>query len=269
MTRVLARIPCPGAAGVRAVEILKQAKPDGYTLVCVGDSAFTKSPHMVNTSYGPGDFAHLIVLYINPAGVVVRSDSPFKKFQDLIEYARKNPGQLTIGIPGYGTSSHLGLTRFANREKIKFEFVPFSGSPPLTTAILGGHVMSASYIPFAFAPHVRAGTLRALLVYAHERLKGLPEVPTSDELGFSPEVTNMFASFGSIAAPKGLPKTIKDRLITAFSEGVKSTEYRNLASQSFMTLPAPPLVGEDLDKFYQTQYELGGETIRELGLQKK
>ena len=260
----------PGGSGVLALELLKVAKPDGYTLVATADAPLNRVPHMTNVNYNPQkDFDFLNVLYYQTNGVVVKSDSPFKTFKDMIAYARKNPGKLTIAFPGVGTNGHLVLGAIAEQEKVKFELVPFQGSVPTLTAVLGGHVMSAQMLRSAFKPQVKAGALRAVLVFSDKRLEEFPEVPTTDDLGYGADVSNMGFTNSVIVAPKGVPKAVTDRLISAFSTATKTPEYRDLLLQNGMTVPDPPLAGHELDKYFQNLYELFGKFIKQLGLQKK
>ena len=260
----------PGGSGVLAIEILKRAKPDGHTLLGGTDSPLTRMPHEFTVSYDlQRDFSCIIQQYIMSAAVLVRSDSPFKKFKDLIDFARKNPGQLTVGIPSISSAIALGLRNIANQEKVNFQFIPFQGSAPTVTAILGGHVMSASFVTSAFRPHVRAGTLRALLVFGEKRMEDMPDVPSSLELGYGPEVSNLVLIQSGVVAPKAIPKPAKDKLIHAFSEAIKSPGYRSLAAKNGMTIPDPLLLGEDMDRHYKKLYDLYGKYIKSLGIQKK
>jgi len=131
----------PGAGGALCLGLLASAPPDGYTLATTSDTPFTRSPHLVSVKYDSmKDFAPIVRLGLQRQGIVVKSDSPFKRFQDLIEYARKNPGLLTYGSPGAGTTPHLGMEKIALHEKVKFQHIPFQGDTPTMTAILGGHI---------------------------------------------------------------------------------------------------------------------------------
>jgi len=148
----------PGGTGGVGMGLLKNAKPDGYTLAASTDSAFTRLPHVTKVEYDPlKDFTYIISIGSPRIGTVVRSDSPFKQFQDLIEFARKNPGKLTHGIGGVGNATHLAYENIARMEKVKFQFIPFKGSAPNITALLGGHVMVATSVSTTWIPHVKAG----------------------------------------------------------------------------------------------------------------
>jgi len=258
----------PGGTGALAMGLLKNAKPDGYTLGATSDTPFTRIPHTTGVKYDPlEDFTYLISLGRSRNGMVVKSDSPFKTFRDLIEFARKNPGQLTHGTPGVGNTTHLALEKIGQIEKIKFQHIFFQGAAPIMTAVLGGHVMCGSVLAGAWVPHVKAGTMRPLLIYdPPEGIRQWPDVPSLKKLGYDFEVP-LFEPI--IAGPKGLPKPVMDKLIAAFSEGIKTSSYQNAAMSFEVSLPEKPLAGEELVKVVKSQFHFYGDLIRDLGLQKK
>ncbi|MGD0237111.1 MAG: tripartite tricarboxylate transporter substrate binding protein [Syntrophorhabdales bacterium] len=121
----------PGGGGAVCLGLLASARPDGYTLGASSDSAFTRAPHMIPVKYDSmKDFAPIVQMGLTKQGAVVLANSPFKKFQDIIDYARKNPSQLTYSTPGSGTSAHLGMEKIALEEKVTFQHVPFQGDAP-------------------------------------------------------------------------------------------------------------------------------------------
>jgi tripartite-type tricarboxylate transporter receptor subunit TctC len=255
----------PGGGGALCLGLLATSPPDGYTLATTSDTPFTRAPHMVNVKYDPmKDFTPIVRLGLQRQGVVVKSDSPFKKFQDLIEYARKNPGQLTYGSPGPGTTPNLAMEKIALQEKVKFQHVPFKGDTPTMTAILGGHIMAASTGALGWMSHVKAGSLRLLLVFDPEGIEEWPEVPTFKKLGYDFETPTA----QMISAPKGVPKPIIDKLITVFSEAMMSSQYQKVAAQQEL-LSAKPFTGAEFQKWLQSQHDMYGKFIKEIGLQKK
>lgn len=255
----------PGGGAVLCATLLAAAPPDGYTLGTTTDTPFTRAPHIVGVKYDPmKDFIPIIRISLETLGVVVKSDSPFKKFQDLIDYARKNPGQLTYGSPGAGTVPNLAMEMIARQEKVKFEHIPFQGDTPMMSAILGGHVMAASAAALPWISHVRAGTLRLLLIFGEEPMKQWPEVPTLKKLGYDYRVS----AANIISAPKGTPKPIVDKLAAAFSEGMMSPQYQKAARDQEL-LSSTPFTGPELQNWIQSQYTMYGTLINELGLKKK
>ena len=258
----------PGGTGALAMGLLKSVKPDGYTLGATSDTPFTRIPHTIGVKYDSlEDFTYLISLGRSRNGMVVKSDSPFKTFRDLVEFARKNPGQLTHGTPGVGNTTHLAMERIGQIEKIKIQHIYFQGAAPIMNAVLGGHVMCASALAGAWVSHVKAGTVRPLLIYdPPEGIKQWPEVPSLKKLGYDFEVP-LFEPI--IAAPKGVPRPIADKLIAAFAEGIKTSTFENIAMTFEVALAEKPLSGDELGKIVKSQFHFYGQLIQELGLQKK
>ncbi len=256
----------PGGTGSLAMGLLKGAKPDGYTLGVATDSPFTRIPHTIGVKYDPlEDFTYIFLLVKSRIGVVVQSNSPFRKFQDLLEFARKNPGQLTHATPGVANATHLGMEKIAQIEKVKMQHIYFQGAPPTITAILGGHVMVASSVAQSWIPHVKAGTLRPVLSYDNEGLDEWPDVPTLKRLGYDFEVPLCEV----VAAPRGVPKSVVDKLVTAFSEAMKSPQVQAVAREQASIIAEKPLSGERLQSFIATQFNFYGRLIKEMGLEKK
>ena len=255
----------PGGGGALCLGLLASAPSDGYTLATTSDTPFTRAPHLINVKYDSmKDFIPITRLGLQRQGIVVKSDSPFKKFQDLIEYARKNPGQLTYGSPGPGTTPHLAMEKIALQERVKFQHVPFQGDTPTMTAILGGHVMAASTGALGWMSHVKAGSLRLLLVFDPEGIDQWPDIPTFKKVGYDFEAPTA----QMISTPKGVAKPIIDKLIITFSEAMMSPEYQKVAREQEL-LSVKPLTGSDFQKWLQAQFNMYGIFINEVGLKKK
>jgi tripartite-type tricarboxylate transporter receptor subunit TctC len=255
----------PGGGGALCLGLLASAPPDGYTLATTSDTPFTRASHLVKVKYDPmKDFFPIVRLGLQRQGVVVKSDSPFKRFQDLVDYARKNPGQLTYGSPGPGTTPHLAMEKIALHEKVKFQHVPFQGDTPTMTAILGGHVMAASTGALGWMSHVKAGSLRLLLVFDPEGIDQWPEIPTFKKLGYDFEVPTA----QMISAPRGVPKSTLDKLVATFSEAMRSPQFQKVARDQEL-LSAEPFSGTEFHKWLESQFNMYGTFIREIGLQKK
>jgi len=132
----------PGGSGMNGpATMAKTAKPDGYTISQLAITAF-RMPHMQKVDWDPiKDFTYIIGLAGYTFGIVVKADSPFKTFQDLLDYARKNPGKLSYATPGTGTSLHLAMEEVAAKAGVQFLHVPFKGYGDGAIALMGGHVM--------------------------------------------------------------------------------------------------------------------------------
>ena len=211
----------PGAAGTLGPAVMsKTAKPDGYTVSQVSQTQF-RLPHMQKVNYDPiKDFSYIIRLTGYTFGVVVDAKSPFKTLQDLIAYAKKNPGKLSYGSGGTGTSHHVALASLADRLQLDMQHVPFKGSSENLVALLGGHVDAASDST-GWAPYLQSGRMRLLATYGSERAKKWPDVPTLNEI--APGLV-LDSPYG-LAAPAGTPAECVRVLHDAFKKGMEEPEF--------------------------------------------
>lgn len=225
----------PGVSGTMGASHLAQnAKPDGYTVSQMPITVF-RLPHMTKMAFDPAnDFTWIIHLTGYTFGVVVRTESPFKTWQDLIAYAKANPGALTYGTPGNGTSLHITMEDIAQREGIRWTQVPFKGYAEGAISLLGGHIM-AQADSTGWAEQVNAGRLRLLSTWGAKRTKRWPNTPTLKDLGY-PIVSN--SPYG-LAGPKGMDPAVVKVLHDAFKKALEDPEYQ-----------------KTLDKFDQEAYYL-------------
>ena len=198
-----------GTAGPATMAAL--AKPDGYTISHVPIGVFLL-PLQQKVPWNPlTDFTFIIHLSGFPTGLVVKSESPFKSFRDLISFARANPGSLTYGSPGAAGSLHIGMEVIARQEGVQLTHVPFNAG--IEIAVVGGHIMAAASGLPVMKPLIEAGQLRALTVFTAERRPWLSDVPTMRDLGYD---FVLDAPFG-IAGPRGMEAGIVEKLHDAFN----------------------------------------------------
>jgi tripartite-type tricarboxylate transporter receptor subunit TctC len=224
-----------GASGMLGPIELLTAKPDGYTLsqLTIG---IARLPHMQKMPFDPlRDFTCIICLTGYTFGLVVRTDSPFKSVQDLVDYAKANPERLTVGSPGIGTTPHLAVEQFAWRAGVKLLHVPYKGFGEGIQGLLGGHVMAYSDST-GWAPQVEAGTCRLLVTYGAKRTRRWPNIPTLQELGYETLADSPYG-FGG---PRGMEPDITRRLHDAFRKTLDD-----------------PVVLATFDKFDQTIVYMG------------
>jgi tripartite-type tricarboxylate transporter receptor subunit TctC len=193
----------PGAGGTLGALDLVNAKPDGYTVAQLPHGVF-RLPHMQKVAFDTlKDFTWIACLTGYTFGLVVQAESPFKTIKDLVDYARLNPGKLSYGSTGVGTSPHLAVEEFAQRADIKLNHIPFKGNAENMQALMGGHIASASDAT-GWGPHVESGKLRLLATYGSKRTKRWPQTPTLDELGYQ---TVSDSPFG-VRDPKGMERAV-------------------------------------------------------------
>lgn len=215
----------PGGGGmIGPSNMAKLAKPDGYTVAQLPITAY-RLPHQRKVDWDPlKDFTYIIGISGYTFGVVVKSDSPFKTFKDLIDYARANPGKLSYGSTGQGTSPHLLMEEVAQKTGVKLLHVPFKGNADSTQALMGGHVMAQSDAT-GWGRHVDSGAFRLLVTFGEKRTKW--NAPTAKELGIG---IVSYSPYG-IVAPKGMDPQITRTLHDAFKRALDDPEHLKVLQQ--------------------------------------
>ena len=213
----------PGAAGTLGPSnMAANARPDGYTVAQFPITVF-RIPFIQKTTFDPTkDFTYIIHVTGYTFGVVVKADAPWKTFNELIEYARANPGKLNYGTPGAGSSLHITMEQIAKLKGIKWTQVPFKGVAESMNALLGGHIdVTADSTGWAGA--VDGGQARLLVTWGSSRTKNWPNVPTLREVGID-MVSN--SPFG-IGGPKGMDPAVVKILHDAFKKGMEEQSYKD------------------------------------------
>jgi tripartite-type tricarboxylate transporter receptor subunit TctC len=212
----------PGASGTVGPSTMAAiAKPDGYTLAQYPISMI-RVPLMQKTAWDPlKDFTFVIGLTGYTFGVVVKADSEFKTFNDLIAYARANPGKMSFGSTGNGTSPHLLMEAVAMQTGVKFLHVPFKGNADSTQALMGGHIMAQSDAS-GWGRYVDSGVFRLLVTFGDKRTRW--NAPTARELGI--DVVS-YSPYG-IVGPKNMEPQVTRTLHDAFRKTLDDPEHLKL-----------------------------------------
>ncbi len=210
-----------GAGGVLGpLQMATSGKPDGYTIAQIPITVF-RYPFTRKTTFDPvNDLSYIMSLSGYTFGIVVKKDAPWATFQEFLADAKANPGKISYGTPGAGTTLHLTMEQLAKQRGIKWTHVPFRGTSESTTALLGGHISSVADAS-GWAPLVNDGQLRLLVIWTDKRAKSWPNVPTLKEAGIA-MVSN--SPFG-LAGPKGMDPKVVKILHDAFRKGMEEPAY--------------------------------------------
>lgn len=202
-----------GSATLGPAQMAGNAKPDGYTIAQIAIPMF-RVPVMQKTSFDPvKDFTYIIMVGGYSIGTVVKADSPFKTWKDVIDFAKANPGKLTYTTPGRATTNAIAMELMAAQSGVTFTHVPGKGGGESMSALLGGHVMVVVESP-AWAPLVESGEVRLLMMLGGQRSKKWPDAPVLKELGYTYEFDSPFG----LAGPKGMDPAIVKKLHDAFKK---------------------------------------------------
>ncbi len=210
-----------GGGGAVGIQAARDAAPDGYTILVTPPPIVLIPIVNKNSGFTLKDFVPLTLATSSPNTTVVKADAPWKSLEDVLAEAKKNPGQLTYGSAGPGTTPHFIGELVKLKTKIDMTHVPLGSESAAATAVLGGHVNIAFLTLGTTRSHIEAGTMRALAVASNRRLKDFPNVPTTVEKGFSELNLKIWVGF---FAPAKTPPAIAKRLAGAIGESLKDAE---------------------------------------------
>jgi tripartite-type tricarboxylate transporter receptor subunit TctC len=205
----------PGGGGAVGNELVYQAKPDGYTLSFGHSNWNSVLPALEGRSRGPGEMEPVCRINLQNVIYWVAADSPFKSMQDVINYAKANPGKLSFGNSGLWSVTDIMWRWFELKAGLKTRNVTFAGGGETIVALLGGHIQISSIGPPQSLPHYRAGKIRPLAIEARKRYRGLPNVPAMKELGYDNGLEGLWKA---VLAPKGTPRPIIEKLAAGFKK---------------------------------------------------
>ncbi len=223
----------PGGGGMVGSDYAAHARPDGYTVYVSTNSVMTINPHLKHLTYQPSDFTPIGAFAVDLGTITVRGNGPAKTLEDFVAYAKKNPGKLTYGSAGYGTVSFFTMELFKLAYGLDIVHVPFQGTGPVKTAIMGGHVDIATSGFGSFAPLLRSGDLVALVTTSPTRVAAFPDVPTMAEKGFPEASLNIWMA---LYVPAKTPKPVVDTLVKALAQAAKEPMLKDGLEKAGMYL---------------------------------
>jgi tripartite-type tricarboxylate transporter receptor subunit TctC len=214
----------PGAGATLGADYVAKARPDGYTLLMgavhhtIASSVYKKLPY----DFGK-DFAPVTTVALVPNVLVVNAATPAKNVAELLALMKAEPGKFTYGSNGNGTAQHLIGTQFQSLTGTQMIHVPYKGSGPMATDLLGGQISMSFDTVTPVLPHIKSGKLRALAVTSAKRSSALPDVPTLNEAGLK---GFDIATWFGVLAPAATPKDVVARLNTEMVKVIRSPEFK-------------------------------------------
>ena len=249
-----------GGASMIGGDFVARATPDGYTLIVMTPGTNILPPLFRGAPYGPFDFDAIGQIGSSTIVIASRPDSPWRNIQELITYARNNPGTITYTSLSL-TAPQMSLLMWADRAGIQLRHVPVNNDAQAVEAVLGGHVdiaVSSSVAPIF--SHVNTGALNALMVFSETRDSLLPNVPTALELGYDVVVS----PFTGIAGPRGMPPRVLETLRSAFQQVMEDPEFAQMIINSGENFDPRP--GDEFFEIWRTSYEGFLEIVQRMGL---
>lgn len=216
-----------GAGGSIGTTAVARAAPDGCTLLYSSLAPLTIVPLVSSVSYGYDEVTPVARVMASPHLLAARSDAPYKTVEELVAYAKANPGKVNFGSAGTGTAVHLAGMAFANAAGIQITHVPFQGLAPAVTAALGGHVDIVVGLPIVILPQASAGKLTPMIQLGAKRAVSLPDVPTAMEKGIQVDLISNHGIF----VPKGTPLATSAKVENAVKTAMESPEWAKFAKE--------------------------------------
>lgn len=252
----------PGAGGNIGADAVARAPADGHTMMIVANGQAVNRYLYRRLSYDPvKDFAPVSLVAVVPNVLVVNAAHPARSVADVIQRAKADPGKLTYASAGNGTSIHLAGELFASMAKLDVLHVPYKGSGPAVTDLIGGQVDMMFDSITSARPHIESGRLRALGVTTAKRSSALPDVPTIAEAGLPGyDLSPWFAVF----VPAGTPQPVVDKMNAALLEAMKLPEVK----ARFAAIGAEPIgsTPRQLAAHLQAEMDKWGAVIAERGI---
>jgi tripartite-type tricarboxylate transporter receptor subunit TctC len=254
-----------GGAFTVGTDFVAKAKKDGYTL------SYTNNPAIVyariltpdTIPYDPDRDLEPLGLHLFFAHTIaVQESAPWKTFEQLLDFAKKNPGKVNINTPGIGSTAHFHLEIIQSLTGAQFNHVPFKSGEAVVTGLLGGHVDATFDAVSKLRPHMESGKVRMLLVSI--KVPDLPKVPTLADLGYKQQqlVPSWFGMYG----PAGLPEDVKKVLIPAIEKAVKNPELKTkIEKLDFIVEYRTPA---EQKKLSTEEYESAKVIAKKIGLSK-
>jgi tripartite-type tricarboxylate transporter receptor subunit TctC len=253
----------PGAAGAVGNQYAATSQPDGYTLLMalVSVSVLPEVDRLFGrpTTYTRDQFVGIARVNAEPSIITVRSESPWKTLKDLVEDARKRPGEITFTSSGLYGASHVPFEMFLKAAGLRMRHLPTTGGGPMMNALLGGHADTVASTTVLVAPHVKAGKIRLLAHTGAEPLKAFPEVPSLKSLGYDVD----YAAWAGLVAPRATPPHVVKILRDAMRQAVKEPEVVNAHAK--LDTPIAYQDGDEFNAWWEKDAQRLAEVVKAIG----
>jgi tripartite-type tricarboxylate transporter receptor subunit TctC len=252
-----------GAAGAVGMAFVANSKPDGYNLLMAlssisiipeADKLFDRKP-----AYTMDQLIPIALISADPTIFVVHADRPWKNVKELVEDAKKRPGQISYSSSGVYGTLHMAMELLSHAAGINLKHVPYSGAGPALTAILGGHVDTLASGPAVVIPQIKAGKLRPLAGWGAKRVAALPDLPTFKELGYDIE----FYIWAGLFAPRGTPEPVMKRIRDGVKQAVNTAEFKSAMEK--LETPIAYLDAPEFQKFWDKDARMLADAIKRVG----
>jgi tripartite-type tricarboxylate transporter receptor subunit TctC len=249
-----------GAGGQVGWTEMARQKPDGYYIGFINLPALNTvilDPDRKAT-FDAEAFTPIINQVLDPGVIYVKPDSLYKNLKDLIDDAKRRPGEVKVGTTGILGDDHLAILMLEEAAGVKFRIVHFDGDTPQATALLGGQIDVSFLNVGGLTPRVKAGQMRALAVMDRERSKFYPDVPTSPEQGYP---TVISSSTRGIVGPKGLPEPVVKKLRVVFKKAMEHPEH--IKNMDNAGLAIKIMIGDEYGEYIKSVHEKVKKLVEE------
>jgi len=253
----------PGASTNIGVQVMLQARPDGYTIMQAENAALLFNEHMfAKLAYKPAkDFTYIGAIGRFPVALVVNPAFPARDVKEFVAYVKAHPDQVNYASPGNGSPHHMAMELFKQKAGLSIQHVPYKGAAPAMTDVMGGQVPAMMLDLASGLSIIRAGKVRVLAIALPERSATLPDVPTFAELGYAD--VNAFAFHGLIG-PAGMPPEVVNRLNGELHKAMEAPKVKKLFAEfGFEALPGTP---QDFYKLARAESARWGGIIETAGV---
>ncbi len=252
----------PGAAGNIGASLVAASVPDGQTLLLTNPGAFVTNQFLYGRlPYKPAEFVAICLLADFPNALLVNKEQPFQSVEDVVAYAKKHPDELNGGSSGSGSAGHLSIEMFKKLTDTRITNVFYSGAAASRVDLSAGRIQLVIDNVPSYLSEINAGSVRMLAVGTKKRLSNYPDVPTMDEAGVSGYQSTVWYA---LAAPKGTPRDIVEKLNTAVNDALKQDDVlKMLAIQSGVAMGG---TAADAERFFQDETKRWGSIITAAGI---